>query len=203
VEGIPMHAIGEIFGFIGGAIGVATALPQVLRIRKLGHADGLALSPWVLMIIQFAAWTAFGLKVSSPSILFANLLTFFTTALVVVAIVGNKALNWLLICVTGLAIGLFVFYGPGLLVDWAMIVLTGSRLPQLIQTWFNRASVKPTAVSIPSLIVALVSMLFWMAFALLTENSLVTTTTAVAITITVLTAVLEGTIAKRASEVHV
>ena len=168
-----MQAIGEICGFIGGTIGIATALPQVYRIRKLGHANGLALSPWILMIIQFAAWTAFGLKVSSPSISIANLFTFFTTALVVVAIVGNKFKNWLLILAGGFAIGLFVFYGPGTLVDWTMIVLTGSRLPQLIRTWFNRASVKPTAVSVPSLLVALTSMAFWMAFAILTENSLV------------------------------
>ena len=193
-----MHAIGEICGFIGGTIGIATALPQVYRIRKLGHAEGLALSPWILMIIQFAAWTAFGLKVASPSISISNLFTFFTTALVVVAIVGNKVANWLLILAGGVAVGLFVFYGPGTLVDWTMIVLTGSRLPQLIRTWFNRASVKPTAVSVTSLVVALTSMSFWMAFAVLTENSLVIATTSVAISVTLATALLEGSIAKRA-----
>jgi uncharacterized protein with PQ loop repeat len=193
-----MHAIGEICGFIGGTIGIATALPQVYRIRKLGHADGLALSPWILMIIQFAAWTAFGLKVASPSISISNLFTFFTTSLVVVAIVGNKFTNWLLILAGGCAIGLFVFYGPGTLVDWTMIVLTGSRLPQLVRTWFNRASVKPTAVSLPSLLVALTSMAFWVAFAILTENSLVITTTSVAISVTLATALLEGSMAKRA-----
>jgi uncharacterized protein with PQ loop repeat len=193
-----MHVIGEICGFVGGTIGIATALPQVYRIRKLGHADGLALSPWILMIIQFAAWTAFGLKVASPSISISNLFTFFTTALVVVAIMGNKFTNWLLIVVGGLAVGFFVFYGPGSLVDWVMIVLTGSRLPQLIRTWFNRRSVKPTAVSVTSLVVALTSMSFWMAFAVLTENSLVIATTSVAISVTLATALLEGSIAKRA-----
>jgi len=193
-----MHAIGEICGFIGGTIGIATALPQVYHIRKLGHAEGLALSPWILMIIQFAAWTAFGLKVASPSISISNLFTFFTTALVVVAIVGNKFTNWLLIAAGGLAVGFFVFYGQGTLVDWTMIVLTGSRLPQLIRTWFNRASVKPTAVSVPSLLVALTSMAFWMAFAVLTENSLVVATTSVAISVTLATALLEVSISKRA-----
>lgn len=92
-----MHAIGEICGLIGGTIGIATTLPQVYRIRRLGHADGLALSPWILMIIQFAAWTALGLKVASPSISISNLFTLFTTALVVVAIVGIKVANWILI----------------------------------------------------------------------------------------------------------
>jgi uncharacterized protein with PQ loop repeat len=197
-----MNALGEVCGFIGGAIGIATALPQVFKIRKLGHADGLALSPWILMIIQFAAWTAFGMKVSSPSIMYANIFTFFTTALVVVAIVGNSVRNWIFIVAGGLAIGVFVLYGPGVVVDWTMICLTASRLPQLIVTWINRASVKPTAVSIPSLAVALTSMAFWMAFALLTQNSLVTTTTAVAIAITLLTALLEVNISRRAAVIE-
>ena len=194
-----MHALGEICGFIGGTIGIATALPQVMRIRRLGHAEGLALSPWLLMLLQFAAWTAFGLKVLSPSILVANFLTFFTTALVVVAIKGNNPKNWATIVAGGLATGLFVFYGPGVVVDWALIILTGSRLPQLIRTWFNRSTAKVTAVSIPSLLVALTSMCFWMAFAILTENHLVVVTTSVAIAITLLTALVELNIAKRAA----
>ena len=193
-----MHGIGELCGFIGGLIGIATGLPQVFRIRRLGHADGLALSPWLLMLVQFAAWTAFGLKVFSPSILFANFLTFFTTALVVVAIKGNNLRIWVLIVLGGLAAGLLVFFGPSVVVDWALILLTGARLPQLLRTWFNRSAAKVTAVSIPSLLVALTSMAFWMAFAILTENQLVVVTTSVAISITLLTAIVELNIAKRA-----
>ena len=194
-----MNAIGEICGFIAGTIGIATALPQVARIRRLGHTDGLALSPWLLMLMQFAAWTAFGLRVSSPSIMFSNLLTFATTALVVVAIVGNTLRNWLLIALGGLAIAAFVFFGPVTITNLALIALTGSRLPQLIRTWINRASAKPTAVSVPSLVVSLTSMSFWMAFAILTQNSLVVFTTTVALTITLLTALLEVNISRRAA----
>lgn len=194
-----MHEIGEICGFIGGAIGIATALPQVVRIRRLGHSEGLALSPWLLMLIQFAAWSAFGLKIWSPSILFANVLTFVTTALVVVAITGSSFKNWFYIALGGLATGAFVFLAPSFITDWILIILTGSRFPQLVVTWFNRASAKPTAVSISSLVVALTSMAFWMAFAILTERSLVVATTSVAIAVTVLTAILESSIARRAT----
>jgi uncharacterized protein with PQ loop repeat len=192
-----MNEIGELFGFVGGAIGIATAIPQVIRVRRLGHAEGLELSPWVLMVIQFAAWTAFGLKLDSPSIYVSNFLTFFTTALVVVAILGNSLRNWALIVLGGLAVGVFVFYGPSSVVDWALIILTGARLPQLIRTWLNRASAEPTAVSISSLLVALTSMSFWMAYAVFTNNGLVIVTTTTAISITLLTAILEGSIARR------
>jgi uncharacterized protein with PQ loop repeat len=194
-----MHAIGEIFGFIGGFIGIATGLPQMLRIRRLGHADGLELSPWVLMLVLFAAWTSFGFKAASPSIMVANLLTFFTTALVVVAITGNTFKSWSLILLIGAAAGLFVFYGPVVLVNLVLVLLTAARLPQLIRTWLNRATAKVTAVSIPSLVVALTSMVFWMGFALLTENGLVVVSTTVSLAITLLTALVEFRIAKQAA----
>lgn len=194
-----MHAIGEIFGFIGGFIGIATGLPQMLRIRRLGHADGLELSPWLLMLVLFAAWTSFGFKAASPSIMVANLLTFFTTALVVVAIRGNTFKSWSLILIVGAAAGLFVFYGPVVLVNLVLVLLTAARLPQLIRTWLNRATAKVTAVSIPSLVVALTSMVFWMGFAVLTENGLVVVSTTVSLAITLLTALVELKIAKQAA----
>jgi uncharacterized protein with PQ loop repeat len=194
-----MHAIGEIFGFIGGFIGIATGLPQMLRIRRLGHANGLELSPWLLMLVLFGAWTSFGFKVASPSIMVANLLTFFTTALVVVAITGNTFKSWSLILLIGAAAGLFVFYGPVVLVNLVLVLLTAARLPQLIRTWLNRATAKVTAVSIPSLVVALTSMVFWMGFAVLTENGLVVVSTTVSLAITLLTALVELKIAKQAA----
>ncbi|MEN9989754.1 MAG: hypothetical protein RL508_733 [Actinomycetota bacterium] len=193
-----LHVIAEIFGFIGGAIGVATGVPQMMRIRRLGHSDGLALSPWILMYVQFAAWTGFGLRVGSPAIWVANLLTFFTTALVVTAVKGNSVKNWLVILGAGAVTGVAVFYGPIVVVNWAMIVLTASRLPQLIRTWINRATVKPTAVSVSSLLIAVSSMACWGVYSVLNQNAVVMATTAVALSITLATALLESRIARRA-----
>lgn len=194
-----LHALGEIFGFIGGAIGIATALPQVFRIRKLGHTEGLAVSPWILMYLQFVAWTAFGFKVASPSVFISNFLTVGTTLLVVIAILGNSFKNWLVLAAGALATCAFVFYAPELLVNGVLVVLTASRLPQLIKTWINRRTAIATAVSVQSLLVALVSMSFWMGFAILTENKLIVLTTIVAMSITLATAVIESRIAKRAT----
>ncbi|MEY4320909.1 MAG: hypothetical protein RLZZ471_850 [Actinomycetota bacterium] len=195
---IDLHLLGEISGFIGGAIGVATGVPQSLRVRKLGHTDGLALSPWILMCIQFAAWTAFGLSHNALAIWFFNALTFVTTALVVIAIRGNKFSTYALLIVIAAVTGAFVFYGPEALINVVMVALTASRVPQLIRSWINRKRTKPTAVSISSLLVSLTSYLFWLGFAFLTENSLVIVTTFVAIGVTLATALLEQHIAKRA-----
>jgi uncharacterized protein with PQ loop repeat len=193
-----MHLLGEICGFIGGAIGVATGVPQSLRVRKLGHTDGLALSPWILMCFQFAAWTAFGLTHNALAIWFFNALTFITTALVVIAIRGNKFGTYLLLLAIAGVTGAFVFFAPEALVNVVMVALTASRVPQLIRSWINRKRTKPTAVSISSLLVSLSSMVFWLGFAFLTENSLVVVTTFVAISVTLSTGLLERHIAKRA-----
>jgi uncharacterized protein with PQ loop repeat len=193
-----MHLLGEICGFIGGAIGVATGVPQSLRVRRLGHTDGLSLSPWILMSIQFAAWTAFGLNHNALAIWFFNALTFITTALVVIAIRGNKFSTYFLLTALAVATSALVFFGPEPLVNVLMVVLTASRVPQLIRSWINRNSTTPTAVSVSSLVVSLTSMLFWLGFAFLTENQLVVVTTFVAIGVTFATALLEQHIASRA-----
>ena len=193
-----MHLIGEICGFIGGTIGVATGIPQSLRVRKLGHTDGLELSPWILMCIGFAAWTAFGLTHNALPIWFFNALTFLTTALVVLAIRGNKFSTYAQLAMIATITALVVVYAPSWLVDIVMVATTLSRIPQLIRTWINRNRVKPTAVSISSLAVALSSMLFWFGYAVFTENPLVITSTLCAMGVTLATAILESRIAARA-----
>ena len=194
-----IHTIGEVCGFIGGAIGVATGIPQSLRVRKLGHTDGLELSPWILMCIGYAAWMAFGFNHNFPAIWIFNALTFITTALVVIAIRGNKTSTYVQLLLIAIATSLVVTFAPGWFVDIFMIATTFSRVPQLIRTWINRDRVKPTAVSISSLAVALSSMIFWLGFAVFTENPLVITTTLCAMGVTLATGILESRIAARAA----
>ena len=109
--------LGEISGFIGGTIGIAQGIPQVLRIRRLGHADGVSLSPWILLCVQFAAWFGFGIKVGSPAIYVTNFLTLITSLLVVIAIRGKTISSIALIFGLGAMAATFVILGPDPLVD--------------------------------------------------------------------------------------
>ena len=197
-----MHQLGEILGFAGGIIGIATGLPQALRIRKQGHHDGLALSPWILMLATFSAYTAYGLVQNSPAIWICNLLTFFTTALVVTAVKGNGFKVWALILIGGAASAGVIVALPPLLSNAALVILTANRLPQLVRTWLNRKTAMVSAVSISSLLVALTSMTCWGLYAIFTENSFIILTTIVAMSITISTAVLEAHIARLAKKAH-
>lgn len=194
-----LQAIGELCGFIGGTIGIAQGLPQVFRIRRLGHSNGVVLSPWILMCIMFAAWVGFGLRSGSPAIYVTNALTFLTTSLVVLSIRGKAFSTVALLVGIAAAASMFVVYGPELLTNVVLVALTGSRIPQLIKTWINRKSAVVTAVSIPALSIAMVSVGFWMAFAILEQNYMVIGTSCVAISVSLATALLESRIAKQAN----
>lgn len=193
-----IHLIGEGFGFAGGIIGIATGLPQYFRIRRQGNHDGLALSPWILMLATFAAYTAFGLMAGSPAIWICNLLTFFTTALVVFAVKGHGIKTWLLVLAIGIASAGLIAVLPPMISNIALVALTANRLPQLIRSWFNRRTAMVTAVSISSMLVAVTSMLCWGAYAILTQRGLIVLTTSVALSITLATAAVEAHIARLA-----
>jgi uncharacterized protein with PQ loop repeat len=92
----------------------------------------------------------------------------------------------------------FTWFGPGLLVDWFLIAMVASRLPQLIRTFRNRKTADPTAVSISSLAISLASMAFWFAYAIINANTLVIITTIIAVSITLATAIIESQIVKSA-----
>jgi uncharacterized protein with PQ loop repeat len=194
------EVIGQGFGFAGGIIGIATGLPQYLRIRKQGNHDGLALSPWILMLATFSAFTAYGLIAHSASIWVCNLLTFFTTALVVTAVKGNGIKVWASIIAGGIACATLIILLPPAITSIVLVLLTANRVPQLIRTWMNRRKDMVTAVSISSLMVAFSSMACWEVYALLTGDHLVVLTTAVAIAITLSTALMEAHIARLAKQ---
>jgi uncharacterized protein with PQ loop repeat len=188
--------IAEILGFLGGTIGILQGVPQALRIRRLGHAEGVSLSHWYFMATQFAAWVGFGLRVDSPAIWVTNALTFATSAAVIFGIQSSKLKAGTYSLLLAAAAATFTWFGPGLLVDWFLIALVASRLPQLIRTFRNRKTADPTAVSISSLAISLASMAFWFAYAIINANTLVIITTIIAVSITLATALLERQIVK-------
>jgi uncharacterized protein with PQ loop repeat len=154
------------------------------------------------MLATFSAYTAYGLVQNSPAIWICNLLTFFTTALVVTAVKGNGFKVWALILIGGAASAGVIVALPPLLSNAALVVLTANRLPQLVRTWLNRKTAMVSAVSISSLLVALTSMTCWGLYAIFTENSFIILTTIVAMSITISTAVLEAHIARLAKQAH-
>lgn len=184
----------EIFGFIAGGIGVYTAVPQALHIRKLGHGTGVSLGYWITMLVVNASWFGYALLVSSPSIIFANGVGFITSGLVVAALLKRELIVWPIMLVAG-ALWCWGFLQlPMPIITVLLVALTFSRLPQLIRSVRSYRAGIETAVSLRSLYIGLVTMLLWEAYSFASGliQLIITTTIGLTLTLTVLTLEILG-----------
>ena len=181
----------EIFGFIAGGIGVYTAVPQALHIRKIGHGTGVSLGYWITMLVVNASWFGYALLVNSPSILFANGIGYITSGLVVAALLKREWLVWPVMLVAG-AVWCWLFMMlPMSVITVVLVALTFSRLPQLIRSVRSYRAGIETAVSLRSLYIGLVTMLLWEAYSFASGLIQLVITTTVGLTLTLTVLVLE------------
>jgi uncharacterized protein with PQ loop repeat len=181
----------EIFGFIAGGIGVYTAVPQALHIRKIGHGTGVSLGYWITMLVVNASWFGYALLVNSPSILFANGIGYITSGLVVAALLKREWLVWPVMLVAG-AVWCWLFMMlPMAVITVVLVALTFSRLPQLIRSVRSYRAGIETAVSLRSLYIGLLTMLLWEAYSFASGLIQLVITTTVGLTLTLTVLVLE------------
>jgi uncharacterized protein with PQ loop repeat len=193
-----MHAIGELCGFAGGALGTVVAVPQVIRIRRVGHSEGVALLPYLLLCITYSAWFTYGVILNSPSLIVSNVLTYITGALVILAIRENNLTSFGIMAGISAATIAFVALSPDVVVKGLLVALTFARLPQLIVSWRNRNRDTATAVSLGSLFIALTGATLWMGYSFLTEHPFFIITTSIAIMLSLVTFLVEWRISSRA-----
>ncbi|MEN9737905.1 MAG: hypothetical protein RJA26_1138 [Actinomycetota bacterium] len=181
----------EIFGFIAGGIGVYTAVPQALHIRKIGHGTGVSLGYWITMLVVNASWFGYALLVNSPSILFANGIGYITSGLVVAALLKREWLVWPVMLAAG-SIWCWLFMMlPMAVITVVLVALTFSRLPQLIRSVRSYRAGIETAVSLRSLYIGLLTMLLWEAYSFASGLIQLVITTTVGLTLTLTVLVLE------------
>lgn len=192
--------IGELLGFLGGMTGMLVALPQVRRIRNLGHGRGVSLPTWVLTLTVTAAWLGWGLRVGSPSAIASNLIATVLNGAVLAALRqrgrrGLLELVGLAIAVTGAALLL-----PMPVLSVLLIGLTVSRLPQVRHSWTHRHSAHESAVSMGSLALSVFSLLCWEAYAVLEERHLVNVTSTISLSLILAIAWIESTAPRAATQ---
>ncbi|CAN2223840.1 hypothetical protein MCEMZLE2_01282 [Candidatus Nanopelagicaceae bacterium] len=162
----------EIFGFIGGALGIFFGLPQALRVRRLGHGRGVSLISWLLQLGVATSWAAYGFDKNSPSLLATNMAAGIINASVVWAILGNRlratfAIATLVAVVAGLVLTL-----PTGLASALLISLVFAQSPQVYKSFKNIRIGKESAVSVVAMSVSAMSGIFWIIYALKISDSL-------------------------------
>jgi uncharacterized protein with PQ loop repeat len=175
-----MHALGEACGLAGGALGTIMGIPQVLRIRKIGHSEGVALLPWLLLCITYSAWFTYGVQLLSPALIISNLLTYIVGAFVITAIRGNKFSSYAIMAAIS-----------------AVTVLFVTTASEALVSWKNRNRNEATAISLGSLLISLTGAMLWMAYSILTEHPFFIVTTTLAIGLSLTTFLIEWRISAR------
>ncbi|MEN9715071.1 MAG: hypothetical protein RJA35_538 [Actinomycetota bacterium] len=181
----------EIFGFIAGAIGIYMAVPQALHIRKVGHGTGVSLGYWIILLFVNASWTAYALLVNSPSILFANGIGYLTSAMVVAALVKNNVIAWPVMLLAGAGWVWAFMKLPMSVIGVVLVVLTFSRIPQIIRSVRSYRAGISTAVSMRSQYIGLFTMLLWEGYSFASGLVQLVVTTTVGLTLTLTVLILE------------
>ena len=181
----------ELLGFIGGGIGMFYGLPQALRIRRLGHGVGVSLPSWLLTFSVSMSWAAWGYGANSPSALVMNICAALVNGSVVLAIMPSvrKAILYLL-SITA-ALWFLILTLPDPIVSTLLIALVFCLVPQVLESLRSLKNGTTSAVSIKALTVALLSNIFWIAYAFVREIHLVFLTSGIAMTMIFIVMALE------------
>ncbi len=68
-------SLGEVLGFIGGALTTCGFVPQVIRVYRLRSAREISLTFTVLFTLGIIFWIAYGVFFRLPSVILWNAIT--------------------------------------------------------------------------------------------------------------------------------
>ena len=162
----------EIFGFIGGALGIFFGLPQALRVRRLGHGRGVSLISWLLQLGVATSWAAYGFDKYSPSLLATNMAAGIINASVVWAILDNRLRATFAIATLVAVVACLVLTLPTGLASALLISLVFAQSPQVYKSFKNIRIGKESAVSVVAMSVSAMSGIFWIIYAVKISDSL-------------------------------
>ena len=181
----------EIFGFIGGALGIFFGLPQALRIRRLGHGRGLSLISWLLQLGVATSWATYGFDKNSPSLLATNMAAALINASVVWVILDNRLRSILTITTLMVAVAGLVLMLPASIASVLLISLVFAQSPQVFKSYKNIKIGKESAVSVVAMSVSALSGIFWIIYAVGISDPLLVLCNAIVLLNNILIIILE------------
>ncbi len=181
----------EIFGFIGGALGIFFGLPQALRIRRLGHGRGLSLISWLLQLGVATSWATYGFDKNSPSLLATNMAAALINASVVWVILQNRLRSLLTITTLVAGVAGLVLTLPASIASVLLISLVFAQSPQVFKSLKNIKIGKESAVSVVAMSVSALSGIFWIIYAVNIADPLLVLCNAIVLLNNILIIVLE------------
>jgi uncharacterized protein with PQ loop repeat len=180
----------EIFGFIGGAIGVGAGLPQIYKILKLKHTQGLNRTAWILIFTGTISWMSYGVRIDSISAITSNSVGAVIHGFILFKILSHRIR--FLIPFYAVFISYSILNLPELLVTVLLISFTFAQLPQIINSVDNYRNGRDSAVSLGFLFAMLASTASWATYGFLSDLPTIWITSIIGFTLSFFVLILEA-----------
>jgi uncharacterized protein with PQ loop repeat len=155
----------EILGFISGFIGLSVSVPQILKIIKSKSSAGVNLTMWVFMMVSYASWFSYGLRVNSTSQIFTNILALSLSAILVFLIAYRKNFSKLLAATMILSLTVastaLIAILPYSVMSIILIGFGVTRIFQIRESFFNFKNTVKTSVSLTTHYMIILASIGW------------------------------------------
>ena len=155
---------------------------------------------WLSLILCLATGLCLAQTTRAPSVTLTNFVSGIINGSVVIALVARERRPLLWLPLFALAIVSAVLFLPEAILSVLLVALVFSALPQVRESWESRRQRRASAVSRPSLYVAIVSLSCWGAYAVVEQRALMMLTSSLALLLNGSVLVLELTGERTVSE---
>lgn len=167
-------------GFTAGTLNIVSTFPQLFRVRRLQSGAGVSLGTWLLLFTGSVIWCAYGIRFDSAPQLVTNSINGILIALLLLSLtrIKQRSLVLMFIYLGGLAAfwGSLMLFMPAWLASGLLIILTASRIPQVLVSWRTLQAGRFSAVSVPTWIVAFSATTLWLIYAIVDSRTTVIVT---------------------------
>lgn len=155
----------EILGFISGFIGLSVSIPQIVKIIKSRSSSGVNLTMWVFMMISYASWFSYGLRVNSTSQIFTNILALSLSAILVLLIAYRKNFSKLFASIMILSLIILpimlITILPYNIMSFILIAFGFTRIFQIRESFINFKNNARTSVSLTTHYMIMLASIGW------------------------------------------
>lgn len=162
----------EIVGVIAGILGLAVAVPQLLKVLKAHSHVGVSITAWFLLMLNYSVWLGFSWRMDSPSQLWANILAVGLTAVLVYVLLkehlGNKFVSAVVILFSIFVSITVILVSPVWLMDIVLAGFIFARVPQVLSSFRSWRLGRHTNVSLLAYMLMGLSSVGWATYGAVT-----------------------------------
>lgn len=163
--------LAQVLAYIASAIGVLMVAPQIVRIVKNPTLGGVSPWTWAITSVSCSLWITYGLRSGSMPQVPGNIFLVsgaIAIVLLVPAAWSRRSRALLLVGVAAVLIAVSTRLSPEAVGFLALAIGLTGMWPQVFETVWLRRGMGPSAISMTSQVLKLVSQCLWMTFALIT-----------------------------------